>query len=487
VTLGAPSTATLTIVDDEIARQTYFGLQVAALHEVTPESGMAFGDGIQLTRDEASQPDVGPAAYESLVTALRESGASYARVYLEWDQIEPYAPVAGQPPLYDWHWYDEKLGLLAETDVELMVIVSDAPSWAADEQCAPIYPERMDEFGRFLTDLVNRYKGAPYNVKYWEMLNEPDWNGIGSMAAGGLSCWGNDADRYAEMLEVAYTAIKAADPGSVVLMGGLAHENFETEDNPDWRFVRYFPDQVMQYGGDQHMDALNIHAFPYFDYEWQRWTPENPPTCGVVDDGVGASYEAWGIDIMAKLSHFRNRMSTCHQVNLPLWLTETGVEGLETYPRGLTDQARYAIQGNVRAVAAGVEGVIWFALSTRYSRWQDEGLLYDDWTPKPAFYAFQTLTSELDGYVFARNMNLSSPNEAYVFRNASGQEKTVAWTTGWGTRTLTFGSATRLRVVDREGQVTFIQDGGVGDADGSVNGSIRLNLSQDPVFVSVVS
>lgn len=84
-------------------------------------------------------------------------------------------------------------------------------------------------------------------------------------------------------------------------------------------------------------------------------------------------------------------------------------------------------------------------------------------------------------------MNLSSPDEAYVFQNVSGQEKTVAWTTDWGTRTLTFGSATQLRVVDREGQVTFIQDGGAGDADRSVNGSIRLVLSFDPVFVSVVS
>jgi hypothetical protein len=174
-------------------------------------------------------------------------------------------------------------------------------------------------------------------------------------------------------------------------------------------------------------------------------------------------------------------------VDLPLWITETGREGTETWERSLTLQARYAIQGNVRAVAAGAEAVIWFALSTRYSQWQDEGLLFDDWTPKPAFYAFQTLTSELQGYTFARNMNLSSPNEAYVFQNAAGQEKTVAWTMDWGVQTLTFGEAVQLRVVDHEGQVTYIQDGGAGDLDGSVNGSVRLRLSFDPFFVTVVS
>jgi hypothetical protein len=422
-----------------------------------------------------------------LITALKDSGARYARIYLEWDQIEARAPEPGMPPFYSWSWYDSKLSLLAETGVELIVIVADAPSWAAEQQCAPFYPERMDEFGRFLTDLVTRYKAAPYHVKHWELLNEPDWNGVGVMAAGGLSCWGNDADRYAEMLAVAYQAIKAADPGATVLMGGLAHENFEREDNPDWRFVRYFPDQVMQHGGDAYMDALNIHAFPYFDYEWQRWSPENPPTCGVVDDGIGLPYEAWGIDIMAKINHFRNRMSTCHQVDKPLWLTETGLRATETNEPSQIDQARYAIQGNVRAVAAGAEAVIWFALSTRYSKWQHEGLLFDDWTPKPGFYAYQTLTSELEGYTFERNMNLSSPNEAYVFQSASGDEKTVAWTTDLGTQTLTFTPATRLRIVDREGQVTYIQDGGAGDADGSANGAVRLVLSFDPVFVTVVS
>jgi hypothetical protein len=251
--------------------------------------------------------------------------------------------------------------------------------------------------------------------------------------------------------------------------------------------VRYFADEVIQHGGATHMDALNIHAFPYFDDEWQRWSPSNRPTCGVVDDGVGQSYEAWGIDIMAKITHFRNRMSTCHGVNKPLWVTETGLRATETYERSQTEQARYAIQGNVRAVAAGAEGVIWFALSTRYSEWQHEGLLFDDWTPKPGFYAFQTLTSELDGFTFARNLNMASPNEAYVFRNGAGKEKTVAWTTDWGVHTLTFDSATQLRIVDREGQVSFIQDGGAGDLDNTVNGSVRLRLSFDPVFVTVES
>jgi hypothetical protein len=42
----------------------------------------------------------------------------------------------------------------------------------------------------------------------------------------------------------------------------------------------------------------------------------------------------------------------------------------------------------------------------------------------------------------------------------------------------------RLRVVDREGNVTFIQDGDAGDEDGTEDGTVELQLSADPVFVT---
>jgi hypothetical protein len=71
--------------------------------------------------------------------------------------------------------------------------------------------------------------------------------------------------------------------------------------------------------------------------------------------------------------------------------------------------------------------------------------------------------------------------EGYVFEDASQQEKTVAW----GSGTLTFAPAGQLRVVDREGNVTFIVDGGPEDADGVENGAVELQLSADPVFVTV--
>jgi hypothetical protein len=454
-----------------------FGIQIAALHQV--EEGMG-GQRLARPMAEAEWLALYDEAFPTLLEALEESGAGWARVRISWLWIQP------DPPPADYVWgpyHDEKLRLVAGTGVQLIATVADAPDWAADSPCASIYPDRLDEFAQFLTDLVNRYKQPPYNIKHWELINEPDYTWPNGWA-GGLGCWGDagsqeDGYQYAQMLAVAYGAIKAADPEATVLMGGVAHDWFTEYGGP---FDRYFPDDVMKYGGGDYTDGLNFHYFPDFHAEWERWVPEgNPPTCGLVDDGEGEAYEAWGIDLIAKTTHFRNRMSTCFGVDKPVWVTELAEHGYANNLESLVRQARYVIKGYARGLAAGVENITWYALVTPNDSYE-QGLLFDDWTPKPAFYAYQTLTAQLTGYEYAYTLDAEDV-EGYVFGNPCQQEKTVAW----GSGTLIFAPAGQLRVVDREGDVTFIVDGGTGDADGEQNGAVELQLSADPVFVTVSS
>jgi hypothetical protein len=480
--LGTCSTTAVTIADDDQppAIPSRFGLQIAALHQIAPflssvQATSAAGVTVAGQWTDARTLDELP--YDRLDDALRDSGAGWARVYVDWAQIQPTEPVLGQPPDYQWRWYDDRLRTIAGAGVQLLITVANAPSWAADRGCAPIYPDRLDEFVRFLTDMVNRYKVAPYYARHWEILNEPDFDGSREDMVG-KSCWGNDPDRYVQTLAAVYPAIKGADPEATVILGGLAYDFFTEYEGP---FVRYFPDEVMENGGASYLDALNIHYFTWFRAEWERWRPEAPPTCGTVDDGEGTPYEAWGIDVIAKAKHFGNRMSVCHRVRKPLWVTEIGFSGQPGNSSSLARQARYVIQGSVRALAAGAEQVTWFALTAPNDPGVYLDLLYDDWAPKPSFRAYQALTSELTGYDYVRA--LDDPGvEGYVFENASGQQRTVAW----GSGTKAFSPAQRVRVVDREGIESFVQDGGAGDADGTQNGSIGLGLSIDPIFVTVI-
>jgi hypothetical protein len=370
---------------------------------------------------------------------------------------------------------------LAGAGVQIIATVADAPSWAAQYPCAPIHADRLDEFGQFLGDLVQRYKQPPYNIRHWELINEPDstWR---RPDANGLGCWADsstdqDGRVYVDMLAVAHNAIKTADPGATILMGGVGHDWFTEYGGP---FDRMFPDDVMQHGGAQYFDVLNFHYFPDFGAEWERWVPHgNPPTCGIVDDGVGTPYEAWGIDLAAKTNHYRNRLATCYGVDKPVWITELAEHGYAGMPLSLENQARYVIQGYVRGLSAGAARITWYALTTPNDAFE-QSLLYDDWSPKPAFYAYQTMTRELGSYQFVRSHNLED-REAYVFRDPCGKEKTVAW----GRAPLTLAPAARVRVIDRLGGESFVHDGGDGDQDGVRNGSVTVMLTDEPMFLSV--
>jgi hypothetical protein len=457
-----------------------FGLQIAALHQIGLAPPGAVQDthgGVALSQTESGEMALSDEAFVSLVDALEQSGAAWTRVHLPWESYQPEPPPA-QFRMLDW--YDRRLALVASTGVRIIATVADAPEWAAEYPCAPIHADRLDEFGQFLNVLVHRYKQPPYNIHHWELINEPD-SVQRRPDANGLGCWADaSTDRdglvYTEMLAVAHAAIKAADPEATILMGGVAHDWFTAYGGP---FDRSFPDDVMQHRGDIYIDILNFHYFPDFYAEWERWVPEgNPPTCGVVDDGEGAPYEAWGIDLAAKTRHYRNRLSTCYGVDKPIWVTELAEHGYAGDEGSLQQQARYVIQGYARGLSAGAENIIWYALTTPNDSYE-QGLLFDDWMPKPAYYAYQTMTAELGGYEYV-STEATVDGEAYSFRDACGRKKTVAW----GSGSLALAPAQRARIVDRWGTESYALDGGDLDTDGAANGSITLALSPEPLFVS---
>jgi hypothetical protein len=472
-----------------------FSLQIAALSQLLADSVVNENESYANLVTDLGSVSVNETAYGSLKSALMDSGADWTRVRVEWEVIEPAAPVPGQPPEYGWQFYDEALRIVAEAGVRITVTLSDSPSWAASVPCAPIFADRLDDFARFLKDLVNRYKVPPYLIKHWELVNEPDSNRYTSGHNSGHGCWAYDGDQYAQMLAVANQAIKEADPRATVLMGGIAYDWFEEYGGP---FYRYFSDEVMENGGGDHIDALNFHYFPDFRAEWDRWNPQSAdrrydwipaPTCGVVDDGEGTPYDVEGFDIMAKATHFRNRMEVCHGVAKPVWVTEVGEHGYPDDQESLDNQARYVIKVYARALSAGIENISWFSLDSPPYDSQGQALLNPDFSPKPAFFAYQTLTRELDGYYeYSHSQNICSWSrsgascslETYTFKDDNQNAKMVAW----GKRSLTF-TTSKLRVVDRNGVESIIMDGGNGDLDGKKDGSVEVKLTQEPIFISI--
>jgi hypothetical protein len=460
----------------------------------------------------------------------REAGAEWVRTSVSWAKVEPTNMDLTNPA--NGNWSDSWIGALTEEGFRILVLVWKNPSWAADTSCGPLYPGMLEEFGEFLTALVTRYGQPPYNVKYWELYNEPDIKHAG-LGEGFGGCWGSNGAEYAEMLVVADEAIHGADPEAKVLLGAPAYEWYNgdffnsgidpsiTPGPTEWSTSgSEFPDfleDVLANGGGEHFDVMAFHSYVVFHPRWDF--PDDgslpgdvayEPACSGSTDLMKRPQEG---DILGKLIYLRERLENHGCGDKPFVLTEMGRRSdagqlmLQqdclggNVPGGHEQQSRYAVQGNVRAMAAGLEIAIWFDVVDYATG--EYGLLDKALNPKPSYWAYKTTTNELMGAKYDHQMTAAEASgwtdvEGYEFRMVDGRRKWVLWTptkaSGETTRQVSF-PGDRVRVVPKQkyndtypdteipGIVQVIDDGGPGDLDGAVNGQVTINITASPVFV----
>ncbi len=400
------------------------------------------------------QPESTLNSQTSLVK-IREAGAAATVKGIRWARIEPEDTT---PDRYNWAEYDAELSAPAALGLTPIVIIIDIPSWTSSTRSGPLKVEFLPHFAEFVNALVSRYSRPPYNIKFWELFNEPD--GTSPRWGAGIGSWGYHGYEYARMLQAAYPAIKAADPAAQVFFGGLAYDWFTEEGG---NFNRLFINDVLGQGGGKYFDALDFHYY-YFHHE--TWDP-------------------FGHGILGKINYLSGQVNLYGQVK-PMVCTETGTWGYNTPPY-LEAQACYLAQVYTRGVAAGLLGLTWFPLSSEIGVTYEGGLMYGDYSPKPAYYAFQAAVRELEGYRYQAPLESGSENiEGYVFLSpATGKTKQVAWSDGSDAAEEMSFSGGQFRVVGKTGESRIVADGGAEDLDGEINGAVRLGIVPSPQYVEI--
>jgi hypothetical protein len=401
---------------------------------------------------------------------LRNIGAQWVRVYLDWSRVEP---VNATPDGYRWEIYDIFLAQIVKSDLIPIVTVEGNPKWAATSYRGPIDKVPLAEFAEFMKALVSRYQGPPYNVKYWELYNEPDdwevhpWD-------GSRGAWGGKGAEYAEMLKVIWPAVHEADPDAKVVLGGIAYTSWSAC-HPC--FDLDFLDDIVESGGAPYFDVLNFHYYPRL--EIGKWAPPN---------------------LLGKALALRDQLPP-ELRDKPIMCTEVGeaYEGDPQDPPYSHELASgFLVQALVQSLAAREYGLdflasTWFSLETYDLGSHKFGLLDPDLNPLPAYRAFQVVARELAGAEYRRRL-VQPGIEGYVFSLSGGGEPVLAVRPGWpgtGKAVLwavgepvayTFSGA-QLRAVDKYGAESVINDGGSGDRDGTVNGSITIEITRSPTYI----
>ncbi|MCW5857120.1 MAG: cellulase family glycosylhydrolase [Caldilineales bacterium] len=211
---------------------------------------------------------------------IRAARASWVRIAINWATAET------SPGVYNWNAADRKIQDAKAEGFDVVLAVMHNPTWAADYECGPIKAEHLSTFANFMAAVVQRYGSAPYNIRYFELGNEPD-NGDAINQAWVGGCWGigpNPAPgaggaAYADMLKRVYPAMKTANSNALVAIGGLSYEYWTTEGGP---YDPNFLNDLLAAGGGDYFDVINYHFY-------EAWTFKGGPRRqGQGDPGQGA-------------------------------------------------------------------------------------------------------------------------------------------------------------------------------------------------------
>jgi hypothetical protein len=290
---------------------------------------------------------------------------------------------------------DVQLSSASALDMQVILSVKGTPAWAQARPpyaCGPIKEEEFASFGGFVQTLVSRYSVAPYNVKYWEIGNEPDIAPPDAFPPDSpYGCWGDASDdyygggHYGNMLKVVYPAIKAADPQSQVLVGGLLLDcDPAVSDCKDGREKpSLFLEGILHAGGGEYFDGVSFHGYDYYSGTVGSYYNPNWQSAWNTTGPVG----------IAK-AHFLEGVLSAHGVTGKFLMnTEAAIlcPSCSSDATFETTKAYYVAQAYATAIAEGWRANLWYSVLG----WRNSGLLNADLSPKPAYDAFRAARGEL--------------------------------------------------------------------------------------------
>ena len=326
---------------------------------------------------------------------VREAGFGWVRVQLQWQELEP------SPGNYNTAPYDTIIAAAANGGANVLVSVVKSPEWAAPSRPGGL-PQNTAAFGRTMRFLAARYSGS---VQAWEIWNEQNLAG----EAGGYV----EVAPYVATLQAGYGAVKAVNPGAIVVFGGLTPTgaNDPTVAINDVEYLRAF----YEFNGGEgrnYFDVLGAHPGsaanpPDTKFPGQPGTGDCPPKYA---SQQGNCWKNAPDFYFRRIEDQRAIMESYGDAAKQVWLTEFGWDSCTGLPVpngyeycALTSEAQQAAY-LARAVEIARDDWPWlgalFVWNLNYAATPniqptDEkyawSVLRGDWSNRPAFEALKAL------------------------------------------------------------------------------------------------
>ena len=320
-----------------------------------------------------------------VMAAIKDLGFGWVKQQVEWFRHEP---AKGQ---YNWGAIDYLVDQANAAGVKVLLSVVKAPKWASSpssDLSVEGPPANPQDYADFIGAMAARYKGR---VAAYEIWNEQNMDYE----------WGRepfDAGRYVQILAAGYNAVKAQDPGAIVVSGALT----PTGAPPPWAVDdMVFLEQMYQAGLKNYCDAVGAHPSGYNvppTADWQTWSDPTAIFRGPSDN----KHHSWSFK--GTMEGYRNIMVKYGDGNKTIWPTEFGWASNPTPVKNyeyaadntLEEQAQFTVQAYQMGKSWGWVGVmfLWnlnFKVVAPGSEMAQWGIVDGAWGPMPVYNALKAM------------------------------------------------------------------------------------------------
>lgn len=308
-------------------------------------------------------------------------------------------------------FHDSAIRLAKSLGFNILGSLDTTPKWASmaprggSDNYRSYPPKDLKDWGRYVYETVSHYKGI---IDYWEVWNEPDSTGF--LKLPGPFEQMRRPGVYADLLKVAYTEAKRANPDSVIVGGAGTGQ-------PPTRWV----EEIFARGAYDYMDVLSYHFY----------------TDGRPGDALDTPTSVYIGQLKALMRKYGKGSEK------PIWESESGIMYPESayrnilqvspgYPLSGKDAAAYIVRNYVHLLSSGVSK--WFYYSAfvghRIDRNEATGFFEWDGSPRPLAIAYANLSWILGNAGFNRNLELPGGVAGAEFRDGN-RIVNVFWATEW--------------------------------------------------------
>ena len=216
---------------------------------------------------------------ETKYNSLLGMGWNRAPQQLTWSQVEP------SKGTYDWKAGDDLVTANHANGVEVLPLLAGVPGWAQSAcdagagNCGWYPPANPSDWTDFVTAFVSHYVAPPFDLRYFEIWNEPGQYG---------NFWPLDYQSFVDDIFNPAAQI-VRQHGGLVVFGGYPCDECGQPWTVDAMDAFSFDTMLSYHGAWQNTDVLNIHYDPLKDWKslYGTWVATGKITGGIWQTEVG--------------------------------------------------------------------------------------------------------------------------------------------------------------------------------------------------------